>query len=61
MDQWISQRQAAERYGVTSQTIRNWMLRHPGRVRIRKVSRFKFYYVSDLDRLEAEMFVMQSN
>lgn len=61
MDQWISQRQAAERYGVTSQTIRNWMLRHPGEVRMMKSGTFKFYHVSDLDRLEASMFVSGLN
>lgn len=61
MDQWISQRQAAERYGVTSQTIRLWMLRHPDSVRVMKAGTFKFYQVSDLDKLEASMFVSGSN
>lgn len=61
MDKWVSQRQAADRYGVTSQTIRNWMLRHPGQVRMMKAGTFKFYHVGDLDRLEAGMFASQSN
>lgn len=56
MDQWVSQRQAAEEFGVTSQTIRLWVLKHPGCVTVHKVGRFKFYYLPDLYKLEAKMF-----
>lgn len=59
MDQWISQRQAAERYGVTPQTIRNWV--RGTAVRTMKAGTFTFYHILDLDRLEAQRFVSRSN
>lgn len=55
MENWISQRQAAERYSVTSQTIRLWMLKYPDRVRMHKAGRFKFYHVRDMDMLASSV------
>ena len=53
--EWITSSQAAERYGVTERTIRNWVKKYSERITVKRVHPFKFYRVGDLDEVEKQV------
>ena len=50
--EWITPAQAAERYGVTERTIRNWAKKYQEKITVKRVHPFKLYRVQDLDEVE---------